>query len=199
MPRVNVVNRARKAQGTCGKCGTVIDTGTTYRWWKFRFGGRHVRCMKVECNPKAGDLTQSEFLSSIYGIESDLEAITSCDCVEDATSILEDAASRLRELGDECRDKRYNMPEGLQEGDVGLLLEERADACEEKVSELEDAISDLENAELYDSINEFLDDFAADHPEYVDDANKAREAMENHNREQLEDALSSIDTSISID
>ena len=74
MPRLNVVNKCRKSPGSCGKCGDKIDKGQPYKWWKFRYGGKRVRCAKPECAPKSSDLTQSEFYGTLYGIQEELEA-----------------------------------------------------------------------------------------------------------------------------
>jgi hypothetical protein len=45
----------------------------------------------------------------------------------------------IRELGEEQGEKFDNMPEGLQQGDTGQLLEERRDGCESWAGEIESA------------------------------------------------------------
>jgi len=139
MPRVITVKKARKDQGTCGKCGEPIRAGDAYRWWKFRYGGKRIRCSKPECAPGRADLTQSDFWISVYGLEDDLAAAATR---EDIEGVVE----QIRELAEEQQDKLYNMPEGLQEGDTGQLLQDRAQYLEDWAQEMEDAVADEEDA-----------------------------------------------------
>lgn len=149
MPRVTTVAKARKSPGECGKCGSKIKKGHGYRWWKFRYGGRRVRCMESACSPKPSDLTQSEFYGNLYGIQEDvdaaIEAFRAGGGASELAGALNDAAERLRELGQECQDKFDNMPDGLQQGDTGQLLEQRVEGCEEKADELDSAASEAES------------------------------------------------------
>lgn len=161
MPRVTTVKKAQKAQGTCGKCGAKIKKGDSYRWWKFRFGGRRVRCAKPECTPKPSDLTQSAFYGTLYSIEesvtdaiADFEGGGEPDALADA---LRQAAEELRELGEECTSNRDNMPEGLQDSETGELLQNRADECESKADELESAADEVEGLEIQDDTAAFAE------------------------------------------
>ncbi len=63
------MKKARKDQGQCGKCGVQINAGNGYKWWKFRHGGRRIRCMNPKCAPRPSDLTQSEYYQTMYGIQ----------------------------------------------------------------------------------------------------------------------------------
>ena len=49
----------------------------------------------------------------------------------------DDLVSELENLRDEQQDNYDNMPEGLQQGDTGMLLEERVSALDEWISELQ--------------------------------------------------------------
>ena len=205
MARVTLVKKARKDQGSC-KCGTKIKTGDEYRWWQFRFGPRNVRCMKPECAPRGSDLTQSEFLSQLSNIEDSVsEALSDFNNGSqpgDLASALSTAADELRTLGEECQEKKDNMPEGLQEGDVGQLLEERASGCEEKADELESAASEIEQLELWDDVNKYLED----HPDCergekeTEEGYRIRiqEEMEEANQDAREEAAGNVDTDLSI-
>ena len=55
-------------------------------------------------------------------------------------------AEALRELGSEQQEKYDNMPEGLQQGDTGQMLEERASNCESWADEIEQRADELESA-----------------------------------------------------
>jgi hypothetical protein len=151
MARVTHVKKAQKAQGPCTKCRTEIKVGDPYCWWKFLRGPRYVRCAKAACSPKPSDLTRSEFYSTLYDLgdrlQSALDDFRTGGDASDLSSELNDIASDLRTLGEECRDKYSNMPEGLQQGDTGQLLETRADECDSKADELESAASTLDSFE----------------------------------------------------
>lgn len=135
MPRVNHVKACRKAQGPCPKCGTAINPGDPYLWWEFRYGGKHVRC--TNCPPRASELTQSAFLAMIYDAQDFQASITENDQIQDLIDMIAEA----RDLAQESLD---NMPEQLQEGDTGIMLQERVEACEQWISELEDLIDNDE-------------------------------------------------------
>lgn len=199
MPRVTFVKSARKAQGKCYKCNAAIRVGDSYRWWKFRFGGRYVRCGKPECAPKASDLTRSDFYAQLYSIQDEIEAARGGD-KDSFAEALRSAADQLRDLGSECEDKRSNMPDSLQDSDTGQLLQQRAYECEYKASELEQAADELESATDYDSAD--WETFAEDEgiertEEESDDEFEQRVVieLERHNEAICED----IDVDISID
>lgn len=137
MPRVKTIQKARKAQGQCGKCGCKINKGDAYRKWAFRFGGRHVRCMKPECSPKQSDLTNSPFLSTLYKIQ---ETTFDGEDASDLESQRDKVVGELQSLLDDTQGSLDNMPEGLQQGSTGEMLQER-------ISTLEDAINTLENVD----------------------------------------------------
>lgn len=149
MPRVNTVQKTKKAR-KCGKCGDSIEIGQPYRWWKFRYGGKYVRCMKPDCSPKPSDLTQSAFLGGMAEAEQSLgDAVRQVQEDQDLNSFAEELrgiASTVRELGEEAQSSLDNMPEGLQQGDTGQLLEQRASTCEEIADALEEAADSAENA-----------------------------------------------------
>lgn len=144
MPRVTTVKKCRKSPGACGKCQAKIKKGDSYVWWKFRRGGVQVRCSKATCHPKASDLTQSEFWGAVYSLQESVKSFTTADDVE---SCIEDLKGEIETLRDECQEKFDNMPEGLQQGDTGQLLEERIGACDDVISQLEGIETDYEPEE----------------------------------------------------
>ena len=206
MPRVIIVKKAQKAQGECGKCNAKIKKGDGYKWWKFRFGGRHVRCLKTECAPRPSDLTQSEFYGTLYGIEESLgtaiEDFRNGGEPADLAGTLNELAEELRQLGSECQDKLDNMPEGLQQGDTGQLLENRAQECESKADELESAASEIESVELYDDPTKYFEDNKIERAkrENEDDFNKrVKERMEEANEQARDEAASNAEIDLSIE
>lgn len=133
MPKVIHVKKARKDNKVQG-----IKKGQEYWWWGVMSGGRgHKRYSLTK--PKPSQLTNSEFWGAVYGIQEDAEA--NPPDFENLESQRDDIVSQLEEIRDETQGKFDNMPDGLQQGDTGQLLEER-------VSSLEDAISEIESLDL---------------------------------------------------
>lgn len=141
MPRLNIINKAQKGQGKCGKCGTEIKVGDAYVYWKFRYGGKRIRCNAPACRPRPSEMINSPFLSQAAalaeGLEDAVAAFENDPDVEALQGAVEEAASGFRELGEEAQGSFDNMPEGLQQGDTGQMLEQRAERCEEIADELE--------------------------------------------------------------
>lgn len=130
--------KARK-EYKCSKCGEVIKIGDTYlKGSPFR-AKPIIRCTK--CGLRSWELSSSDYVQGVGRI---------CDCWEEDYGCDEDTAQRIADeldsIKEQCQDSLDNMPEGLQEGDIGQLLQERID-------NLEYAISDLEDID-YDSIKE---------------------------------------------
>lgn len=198
--RVNIVKSARQDQGKCGKCGALLNKGTSYIWWKFRYSGRHKRCTSSDCYPKPSELVNSPWLSSCMAtqevFESDVADAADPSALAEACN---SAAESIREQGEEAQGSHDNMPEGLQEGDTGQLLQSRADACEEIAGELEQLSSDMEEGGEYDLLDPNSDDDKAaaveekalDRDDYEDDDewnNAIEDAMTETNEERMERA-----------
>ena len=179
MARVNRVAKAAKPN-KCGKCGEAIPVGSAYTWWKFRHGGKYVRCLK--CPPKGSDLTQSAFYGTLCDLEERYGAITAEGAdPSDVANELNDLAGEARDLGETCQENLDNMPEGLQQGSTGELLQERVDACESLADALEDLASQAENLEAPEEPEE----------ESGDERNaydKAREELDTELRGILDDS-----------
>lgn len=125
MARAHFVKKARRAYKE-----SDIKKGESYYWWAFRYGGMH----RSKVAPKQSQLTQSEYLSTMYSFEEEIAELVADDTLQGS---VEDIVSRLRDLASEQEDKLSNMPDGLQQGSTGELLQNRADACNEAADELE--------------------------------------------------------------
>lgn len=144
MARVTTVNKARKDQGQCGKCGKHIGAGDPYRWWKFRFGGRRIRCMDATCKPKASDLTQSEILGNMYTIQEGvlLDGATPADLALQARDVAEQIRSDLVEV---IQEKVDNMESGFGHAtSASEELQERGDAFDGWADEIDTAADEAE-------------------------------------------------------
>lgn len=155
MPRVHRVKKARKDN-------PAVKKGQPYYWWKFRYGGKRYSTTY----PRRSQLTQSDKLSRIYAAEETVEDAQrlyeerhsghgggfAVD-VGELLGALDEAADELEDVGEEYRDNIYNMPEGLQQGDVANQMEEKADACEAAAESCREAKDNLEDVE--DQFQEF--------------------------------------------
>ena len=61
--------------------------------------------------------------------------------------LLQSVAEAIREIGQEAQGSYDNMPEGLQQGETGYMLEERANKCEEVADALDELASEAEGLE----------------------------------------------------
>ena len=145
-----VVTQEDIDKANAGKAGVAS-------YWKvaFQFGG--TRYFKTK--PRPSQCTQSEFFSTVYALQEEMEDAIASDQA-DLESLRDEWAGRAQEIGEECRDSFDNMPEGLQQGGTGQLLEERADAMESWASELESVDLDFEPKK--DSIQDALEEQLAE-------------------------------------
>lgn len=131
MPRV-VERKARKDYPNSG-----IKKGDKYFYWKIKTGPASGYACRSLTRP-----TPSQLNTGFAGQVGELEAsIQAADDVDGIRSVLEE----IRELGEEQSEKLQNMPEGLQQGDTGQLLEERAGQCEEWAGTIESACDEYDN------------------------------------------------------
>jgi len=155
MPRVYFVKKARKDYPAFG-----IKKGDSYYWWKFRYGGIY----KSKTRPRPSQLTQSEFLGTIYAIIEEIQDVTIDDfnSIDELRDFIEEKAEEIRILGEEQEDKLYNMPESLQDSETGWLLQDRADACYEIADELENIDTEIDEElsgeEIQDRLQEIIDE-----------------------------------------
>lgn len=148
MPRVNTVKRARKAQGTCGRCGATIGIGDPYRWWRFRYGGRRVRCMRATCAPRGSELTQARWGNALAAIEDAQAAVDHASSAEELEALAQDVAEAIDEVAEEYREAAEQM------GGAGEQLEEWADQVEGAAEGLRDFYPDPGDQDDDDALEE---------------------------------------------
>ena len=120
MAQAHFVQKARKDN-------PAVKAGESYYWWKFRYGFKHYSATR----PKQSQLTNSPFLSEMYAISEDLADMQS------PTDEIEGLLDRIDALREQAENSLYAMPEQLQDGDTGWLLQERIDAMEAWRNDLE--------------------------------------------------------------
>lgn len=182
-----------------------IKKGDSYFTWKTRvtvgksYMGRVHRSMT-----RPTSTSSSEFQRGLDQIAVDFSKVEQAD---DLRSI----AQAVRELGEECREKFDNMPEGLQQGDTGCLLDERATGCEEwadsiegTADEVEIKIADLDQEEadsqdLRDAWDEYDTEYEAwdgegDEPPEPDEADPRNRSFDDERQEALDEAVSEAES-----
>ena len=120
-----------------------ISKGDMYYYVKIKTGPRSSRTIRSVARPKPSQLTSSPFKSGWYGMEESLPVTLDAENIKAAADI-------IRELGQAAAESFENMPEGLQQGDTGQLLEARRDECEQVADQLDtlaDELYDLEEPE----------------------------------------------------
>lgn len=146
-----------------------IAKGEMYYYTKIKTGPRSSRVMRSKTPFKRSALTQSDYLAQLYDWEDGKAEIGEMDSAQQF-------ADDIRALGEEQDEKFNNMPEGLQQGDSGQMLEARRDACEQAATEIEEIISEWEDAkstwddeiEEYRTEKKFFDEETAAHDEWED-------------------------------
>ena len=135
MPKVHTIKSARKDYPAEG-----IKKGDTYFKWSIKTGPATGIIYRSKTYPKPSDLTGSPFQKSLLEIQehiSNLEA-SGYETAEDLSSELDGILGGIDSLRDETQTSLENMPESLQEGGVGQMLQERIDGLDSWISDLQE-------------------------------------------------------------
>lgn len=143
MGKVQIIKKSRK-ENKCRKCGEVIPVGSMYYKGEINFGPTIVRCS--ECKLESWEVTTSDYTLSVGPII--YHYADNYDMNEDG---LDELVSNLEEIRDDLQSRLDNMPESLQYGPTGELLQERIDG-------LDSAISDLESIDVESLKQDYLDE-----------------------------------------
>jgi len=120
-----------------------IKKGDEHYTWSVMTGPRSSRTYRSLTPPKPSQLTGSPFLQEYYSIQEQIENLTA-ESAEDLKSQIEEIIGNIENLRDETQGNLDNMPEGLQQGDTGQLLQERVDGLDGWISDLEGVDLDFE-------------------------------------------------------
>jgi len=189
MARAHFVKSARKDHKEIG-----VKKGESYWWWKFRFGGIH----KSKTQPKASQLTQSEFLGTMYDLQERISDLRNEATPEDLQSMVEEIVSDIQQLGEDCQEKLDNMPEQLQYAPTGEMLQERIDGCEQWASDLEsvDFDTDIDEDEIRQEIRDEMEQELEDDEDEIDEtelATRVQDRVEELNQEKVEEIVSELE------
>ena len=131
MPKVNRVV-ARKDYPEHG-----VKKGDLHYTWSLKTGPRSSRTYRQIAPPRRSQLTTSEYLGALYEWEDSLAAAEDLEAIR---PLVDD----IRTLGEEQREKFDNMPEGLQMGETGQMIEARAEACDAAADQLEEILDEFD-------------------------------------------------------
>lgn len=189
MARVNLVKKARIAQGKCGRCGVEIKRGDPYRWTKPRYGSKRVRCMRRECRFRPSDLTSSDNRAAIFAAQESVE-----DAIEAVRKMEKPSKTVVETL---CVEVGCASEEIRQTGE---LYGESADNIEQYFSESETIDECRENADACDAVADALGAFDFDEvlTLYPEEGEPDEETWPQIVT-KVEDLLSDLDTSYEVD
>lgn len=180
--RLHKVDACRKSPGECGTCRKPIEKGSGYRWWKGRYGPKHVRCLKCPA-PKPSEIESNEKVSRLLAAREEVEE--AADRFRESGDLgplqdaLTNAAQEVREVADEYREAAQNIEDGFQHPTcVSEEMSEKGDA-------LDSAADSIESV----SLEEWDEDEYGD--EETDD--EKQERKENWIEEQAQAALDALD------
>jgi hypothetical protein len=109
-----------------------IAKGESYYWWQFQNSPKQYS----KTSPRASQLTQSGYLSTLYGITEQIEDF-STDSIDELSDFVDNIKTELEDLRDTTQESLDNMPENLQYSPTAELLQERVDALETAIDELD--------------------------------------------------------------
>lgn len=168
------VKSARGKSYTCTKCGKLIQPGTTYHEWSFRYGGD--RRQHAECGrPKPSQLTQSKLATVYAAIEDAEERVGSAESIDELQDILNDVAQAARDVADEYREAAEAMGAA---GESGISAE--------RAEELDSFADEVENTSLTEP-----DEPDEDEDEAEDADTSGNDPLEDA-RQEVQDAISNL-------
>ena len=174
MATVKTVQKCRKAQ-KCSKCGKLIEVGQPYKYAEPYGRSKIIRC--VECGLKDYETSGSEFVKTVGALLDNWD--------EDYGPDHDAIQSELENLYDTCEENFDNIPEQLQEGSAGELLQERMEMLQDIISELEQIDDDSIRSDVEE---EFLAEFLSDN-DLDEDLDEVPEEYKETYENELEDKV----------
>jgi hypothetical protein len=137
-----------------------IKKGQMYYYTRIKTSAYSSRQIRQLTPIRPSQMTTSAFLSQYYSLQERLQDFNGG--IADLSDFLNGLAEDARSLGEEEQEKYDNMPESLQGGDTGQMIEERAQAMEAWAESLEAAASTAEEkASEFDDNDQVWSDYDA--------------------------------------
>lgn len=154
--KLHIVKKSRKDYPDAD-----IKKGDKYYWWKFQRCEKH----RSKVFPSRSQLTRSEFWSSVYIIQENIEEIVTDDYTNRVAELrddIEQIAIEIEVLRDKTQDKVNNIPESLKDANTANMLRKRVEALENWQGEIEildtNIDSDLSEPEQEEALDGFMDE-----------------------------------------
>ena len=174
MARIHMIKKARK-QTQCSKCNKIIEVGMPYLKATPYHRRPIIRC--TECGLESYETSGSDYIRNVGDIANHWEENFGL-----SEGVHDDIASELEEIRDQQQESLDNMPESLQEGDTGMMLQERIEC-------LDNVIDELNNVSYEDCESSARDEVETELGEY-DPYNGEYESEEDYNQAFYEEAES---------
>lgn len=144
MAKLNYVKRARKAIPEAD-----IEVGDPYWWYKRRVNGRGAPRVCSKTKPKrSAYTTSSPFTRALLDYEDELNGMLDRNAPpEGVATWLENVASDVEAMGEDCREKSQSVEQGMKNGAGSTsaeMLITRADHCSDLASAIREAVNELE-------------------------------------------------------
>jgi len=175
--RIERINKARKEQ-KCSKCGEVVAVGMPYLKATPYRRRPIIRCTK--CGLKSYETSGSEYVKNVGAIVEDWR-----DDYGLNENTADEIATALEEIRDQQQDSLDIMPENLQYGDTGTMLQERIDS-------LDATIDGLNNISWEDCENEAEGEVESEMGEYDPDAEEKEWESEEEYQEEFDEKKSEL-------
>lgn len=124
--------KARK-EYVCSKCKKSIKKGEEYQKIIAMYKKPQIVCS--DCKIARSELTSSEYYAWLFNLQDNLKIET----IEDIEILLGEIENQKEEL----EEKYENIPEQLQDGNAGDILQDRIDNLGEVYNELDQIIEDI--------------------------------------------------------
>lgn len=192
MARIERVSSSRK-EHKCSKCGNTIEVGQPYLKATPYRRPTIYRCIK--CGLKSYETSGSEYVKEVGSIVEDWQ-----ESYGIRDGVAEEIASTLEDLRDQQQDSLDNMPEQLQDGDTGMMLQGRIDSLETAIDELENVSWEDCEIDAKDEVLEEIGEYDPDSDEWGSEEDyqeeledRIRELTEEKYSELIDEALSNIE------
>ena len=153
MARIHYI-KARK-EYICSKCRSAIKAGDMYYKGTPFHQSPVLRC--TSCGLQSWELSSSEYVQQLGALQSNWQK--TYGLYED---VWNDIRDELENIKDGCEERFDNIPEQLQDGDAGTLLQERMDV-------LDDAMNELDCIDFDDILTESYDNLDEDYAKKIDE------------------------------
>lgn len=175
----------------CSKCGKDISVGEEYLKATPYHRPPIIRC--VECGLKSYETSGSQYVRDVGSIVEDWQ-----ESFGTSDGVVDEIISSLEEIRDYTQESLDNMPEQLQQGDTGCMLQDRVDCIESTISDLEQiSYEDLKDElkdEAVSNIGEYDSSTWDDEDQWEEEvAEELDHLVEDAYIEAIDDALSQLE------